>query len=460
MAFFKFKKNNKTNVSKSLNQTISSAAVFMDNQGNLINTIFYSNVDEISNNASVSTIISKQSSIINEGDLIAKESKKGYDEESDNKHVNDFINFLRRPNSDPSPSNLSEINNYMIRRTYQDGVGALIFSFNKTDKLSFSQKRNIRLAQSVELMRNDYGTNFYNIVYDATGVKRFDYNEQYLNYVCETKYETQILFVFGNYDIKYQCYRSIFNDKIDYILLQNHIIKYATSFHKNACFPSSVIRLSWKGASAETGDLVGVDMKAFEKAVEDFKNQLRNTKGARNSGGTIVPSHPLLEVDIKPLTVPTNAEDNTIYHSLVGDQIFSQVDGGAYDAYIGKSEYSNNANAKLQEMYDGAIRAYKTNVLDKLNVFMENLFKVMRVTAPNCYLAVNTSRIKIYQKQMIAQATMIAQNNGLYLNEYRRIIKLCSDEYSFLQDAPDGNVFNGNIFKNETKSNPTVESKK
>jgi hypothetical protein len=459
VSIFKFKKNNKKDIAKSLNQTISNASVFVDNQGNLINTIFYSNVDEISNNASVSTIISKQSSIINEGDLIAKEAKKGYDEESENKHVNDFIAFLRRPNSDPSPSNLSEINNYMIRRTYQDGIGALIFSFNKSDKLSFSQKRNIRLAQTVELMRNDYGTNFYNVVYDSTGIKKFSYSEQYLNYVYETQYETQILFVFGNYDIKYQCYRSVFNDKIDYILLQNHIIKYATSFHKNACFPSSIIKLSYKGADQEAG-MSPKDLKDFEKAVEDFKQQLRNTKGARNAGGTIVPSHPLLEVDIKPLSVPTNAEDNTVYHSLVGDQIFSQVDGGSYDAYIGKSEYSNNANTKLQDMYDGAIRSYKANVLDKLNVFMENLFKIMRVSAPNCYLAVNTSKIKIYQKQMIAQATMITQNNGLYLNEYRKIVKMCSDEYSFLQDVPDGNVFNGNIFKNETKSNPTVESKK
>lgn len=459
MAIFKFSKNNKKDVAKSLNQTISNASVFIDNQGNLINTIFYSNVDEISNNASVSTVISKQSSIINEGDLIAKEAKKGYDEESENKHINDFINFLRRPNSDPSPSNLSEINNYMIRRTYQDGVGALIFSFNKSDKLGFSQKRNIRLAQSVELMRNDYGTNFYNVVYDATGSKRFTYSTDYLNYVYETDKETQILFVFGNYDIKYQCYRSVFNDKIDYILLQNHIIKYATSFHKNACFPSQVIKLSYKGADPETG-MSPQDLKKFEAAVDDFKVQLRNTKGSRNGGGVIVPSHPLLEVDIKPLSIPTNAEDNTTYHSLVGDQIFSQIDGGSYDAYIGKSEYSNNANAKLQDMYDGAIRSYKANVLDKLNVFMENLFKIMRVAAPDCYLAVNTSKIKIYQKQMIAQATMINQNNGLYLNEYRKIIKMCSDEYSFLQDVPDGNVFNGNIFKNETRSNPTVESKK
>ncbi len=431
----------------------------MDNQGNLINTVFYSNVDEISNNASVSTIIAKQSSIVNEGDLIAKEAKKGYDEESDNKHVNDFISFLRRPNSDPSPTNLSEINNYMIKKTYQEGVGGLIFSFNNSDKLSFSQKRNIRLAQSIELMRNDYGTNFYNVVYDSTGVKRFTYDEKYLNYVYKTEKEIQILFVFGNYDIKYQCFRSTFNDKIDYILLQNHIIKYATSFHRNACFPSSVIKLSYKGATPDTA-MSPKDLKDFEKAVEDFKVQLRNTKGARNSGGVIIPSHPLLEVDVKPLSIPTNAEDNLAYHSLVGDQIFSQVDGGSYDAYIGKSEYSNNANTKLQDLYDGAIRSYKMNVLDKLNVFMENLFKVMRVAAPNCYLAVNTSKIKIYQKQMIAQATMITQNNGLYLNEFRKIIKMCSDEYSFLQDVPDGNVFNGNIFKNETKANPTVEGKK
>ncbi len=458
MSIFNFL-HKKNNLQKNRNETVSNASIFIDNQGNLINTIFYSNTEEISQNSSVATIIAKQTSIINEGDLIAKEKKKGYDEESENKYVNAFINFLRNPNTQPSPTNLSEINSYFLRRFYQEGVGAIIFSFNKTDRLSFDQKRNIMLAKSVNFLKNDYGKSYYSVSYGSTGTKDFYYDENYLNFCRITENEIQILFVFGNYDLKYNEYRSIFNDKIDYILLQNHIIKYASSFHKNACFPSQIIKLTYKGASLENG-LNDIEIKNFNKAVDDFRNQYRQMKGSRNSGGVIMPKHPYLDVEIIPITIPTNAEDNSIYHSLVGDQIFSQVDGGSYDAYIGKSEYSNNANTKLQDMYDGAIRSYKMWILDKLNIFLANLLIVMRTPAPNVYLAVNTAKIKIYQKQMIAQATMITQNNGLKLNEYRRIVKLCADEYSFLTDTPDGDVFNGSINKNETRPNPTVESKK
>lgn len=432
----------------------------MDNQGNVLNTSFTTNVEEISQNASVSTIISKQSSIISEGDLVAKEEKDGYDEESKNKYANQFIKFLRRPNSEPAPKTLSDLNDYMLKRTYQNGVGALIFCFNKTDKLSFDQARSIRLAKTVKWTKNEYGLeSYYRVTYDNTGDKFFKFNDKYLNYTNVTDKEIQILFVFGNFDEKTSEFRSIFNDKIEYICLQNYLVKFATSFHKNACFPSQVIKISYKGATADTG-LSQKDMDLFKQAVDDFKIQLMNSKGARNSGGMIIPSHPSLEIDIKPLTIPTNAEENINYHNLVHDEIFSLVDGGSYDAYSGQSEYSNNANAKLQEMYDGAIRSYKKSVLDKMNVFMENLLIAMRTPAKNIYLAVNTSKIKLYQKQMISQATMIAQNNGITLNEYRKIIKLCSDEYSFLIDNKNGDVFNGAIVKNETKPNPTTEKLK
>lgn len=460
VSMFNFRKKKKADLEKSINSQVSRAAVLMDNQGNLLNTFFYNNVDEISSNASVATIIAKQSSIINEGDLIAKEKKDGYDDVSDNKGVNEFINFLRRPNSEPSPRTLSEINNYIIRRNYQEGIGALIFCFDNTPVLSFSRKRNIKLAQNINYLRNDFNNrSYYSVSYDSTGSKEFYYDKDYLNYVYKTQDEVQILFVFGNYDLKYQQWRSVFNDKIDHILLQNLIIKYTNSFHKNACFPSQLIKISYKGADAQTG-MSNQDMAKFQAAVDDFKVQLRNHKGPDTAGFPVIPNHPLLDIDIIPLSIPTNAEDNLIYHNLSSDEIYPQVDGGSSNSYKGKSEYSSESEKKLIEMYDGAIRSYRMWVLDRLNVFMENLLLVMKTPARNAYLDVNTAKIKIYQKQMIAQATMITQNNGITLNEFRRIVKLCATEYSFLTDNKDGDVFNGAIVKNETKANPTVEPKK
>ena len=81
MNFLKLLKQKKLEQkSAAVNGSFASASMLLDSSGNIINTVFYDNETEIRQNASVSTVISKQCSIINEGNLVIKEEKNGYKE--------------------------------------------------------------------------------------------------------------------------------------------------------------------------------------------------------------------------------------------------------------------------------------------------------------------------------------------------------------------------------------------
>jgi len=439
-----FSNKNKIEKSKS-NHSIANAFLAMDSQGNIIDTVFYTNENEIRSNASVSTIISKQSSIINEGRLVIKEEKDGYSEVVTNNPANQFLNWLYKPNSRPAPNNIVHIINHLMSEYYRSGVSGVVFTFNRAD-FSMKGKKNIKLAKDIGVVKR-YNQVRYTVSLDDEFVHDFVFNYKYLNFAKETDTEIMILFVIGNYDIKNSEYKSVFNDQFDYVLLQNYLIKFATSFHKNACFPSQLIKIGYKGASVENS-ISDVDMKKFKAAIDEFKLQVQQNKGAKNAGGIIIPSHPSLEIDVIPLSIPTNASDNIIYHNLVSKKIFSFVDGGSQSAYEGENEYSNNASSKLLEIYDGTFRIFNSVVLTPLNIFMEDLFIAMKIKIGDVSIGISTSNIKIYQKQDISTIVMLSQNNLIKINEGRKTLASSSELVSYLSDTPDGDVFNSQLVKN------------
>jgi len=60
---------------------------------------------------------------------------------------------------------------------------------------------------------------------------------------------------------------------LEYVLLQNYLISFATSFHKNACFPSQIVSISLKNPP-EDGFLSERLRKEFDESVENFKEQM------------------------------------------------------------------------------------------------------------------------------------------------------------------------------------------
>ena len=410
-----------------------SAYVYMDNQGGILDTVYSTTENEIRKNASVNTIISKQSAIIDEAELVAKEKSDKADKISKDKNVLAFLDWIENPNSRPSPTSRGDIFYHMLSEYAKAGVSGMVFTFNKT--LSIKSWKNIRLVKELSLNER-VGAVYYNVDLDDKGSYNFYFSPITLNFTCQVGDDLMILYVFGNYDLKKSQYESRFAGVFEYILLQNYLIKFATSFHKNACFPSQIIQLTYK--NLESGqELSEIQKQEFDDAVKQVKLQLQQNKGAQAAGHTIVPNHPSLEIKVTPLSIPTNATDNIAYHALVSDKIFSFVDGGSSAAFEGKSEYSNNASAKLLDLYDGTFRTANSILVKSLTRFMRNMFKAMLIggNVDNLYLNLDKSSVVIYQDRTITQITMLSQNNLMTINEAKKILSSTKDEYGDLNST-------------------------
>lgn len=450
---------NKNIETKSYNSAISknvnpntSASIFIGGDGSLLKTIFYTSFDEINRNISINTIINKQSSIVNEASLIVKQKDDKSNEQTEKKEFTDFLSWVENPNYYPYPRSRKDIFKYILSNSYKKGIFGVIYVFDKKNNF-----KHIRIPVTIELQKylineTKYKAHFTNNDYE------FSFSNKYRNFALETETETMILQVGGNFDNDLQDYTPIFHDVLPYILLQNYLIDFATSFHQNSCFPSQIITLNYK-TDNELGILDPMQKKEFNDAVEAVEKQIVQSRGSKNAGGIIIPKNPNITVDVKPLAIPTNATDNIKYQDFVSQKIYATVDGGSVDAFEGKSEYSNNATAKLQDLYDGSFRLFNSLVIDPMNQFMKGLVGSMyKNINPNEYvLAFDTSTIRIYQKQFIAQDVMLVQNNILKINEARNILSKTSTRYQFISDTENGDSFNSELSGNNTK--PKVEIK-
>ena len=443
---------NKELVQKSSASQNTSAHIYMDNQGSIIDTVYFDKEYEFETNGTINSLLSKQSSIISESSLTIKEKLPAQDVETTNKDALKFLEWLNSPNSYPAPCNLNEIVNYLLDSNYKTGISGIVFSFK--GEVSINSWQNTQLCQRVSL-----NTNFGENISYAVGINQynnriFTKNPDYPKlFVCETGDEILILFVIGNYKVKKRCYESLFKGIEDYIIIQNHLARFVSSFYKNSCFPSQIVQLTYKTDDAKIS-LNPKQEADFKKAVQEVKLQLQQTKGSSGSNKTIVPEHPSLEIEIKPLSIPTNATDVTVYDDWVSKKIYGHIDGGTKSSYLGENEYSNNAVVKLEDLYDGTFRMYNSLVIDKLSSFMINLFTVMRikVNLSSTYLSVDTSKIKFYQKQAKDETRLNLKDSLITINEARNIYSKITEEYSNLKDIPAGNDIMVNLEK--PKSNP------
>lgn len=444
------KKSYNSSLSKNTNPN-TSASVFIGGDGGLLKTIYYTSFDEINRNISINTIINKQSSIVNEASLIVKDKEQTNNEPTDQKQFNDFLSWVENPNSFPYPRSRKEIFKYILSSSYKKGIFGVIYVFDKKNNF-----KHIKIPVTISLQKFLINETKYKVHFTNSD-HEFTYSQKYRNFALQTEFETMILQVGGNFDNDLQDYTPIFHDVLPYILLQNYLIDFATSFHQNACFPSQIITLNYT-TDNEMGILDPRQKKEFDDAVSSVEKQIVESRGSKNAGGIIIPKNPNISVDIKPLAVPTNASDNIKYQDFVSQKIYATVDGGSVDAFEGKSEYSNNASAKLKDLYDGSFRLFNYLVIDPMNQFMQGLIGSMykELNPKNYNLYFDKSNIEIYQKQYIAQDVMLVQNNMLKLEEAREILQKTTDRYQFIKVTSDENVFNSQLSGNATE--PRVES--
>lgn len=438
-------------LSKNVNSN-TSASIFIGGDGSLLKTIFYTAFDEINRNISVNTIVNKQSSIVNEASLIVKNKDDKNNESTTQKDFLDFLSWIENPNYYPFPRSRKEIFKYILGNSYKKGIFGVIYVFDKQNNF-----KHIRIPVTISLQKFLINQTKYK-VYFSNNEYEFSYSQKYRNFALSTMTETMILQVGGNFDNDLQDYSPIFNDCLSYILLQNYLVDFATSFHQNSCFPSQIITLNYN-TDNELGVLDPRQKKEFDDAVKSMEEQIQQSRGSKNSGGIIIPKNPNIKVDIKPLSIPTNADDNIKYQNFVSQKIYAIVDGGSVDAFEGKSEYSNNATAKLQDLYDGSFRLFNSLVIDPMNQFMKGLLGSLNNNLnPNEYiLAFDISNIRIYQKQLIAQDVMLTQNNILKIGETRDILSKTSDRYQFLTSNEKDNIYNAELSGNKTKPKTNSE---
>lgn len=443
-------KSYNSSLAKSINPQ-TSASIFIGGDGSLLKTLYYTAYDEISRNISVNTIISKQSSIVNEATLIVKEKDSKTDESTKQPDFLNFLSWIESPNSYPFPRSRAEIFKYILKNSYKKGIFGIVYVFDK--KKNF---KHIKIPVSIQLEGRVYDQTRYRLQINNT-TYAFSFDSKYRNFAIENSEEIMILQVGGNFDNDLQDYSPIFNEALAYILLQNYLIDYASSFHQNACFPSQIVTLNYI-TEKDSGGLDPKQAKEFDDAVNAVEKQVNASRGSKNAGGIIIPKNPNIKVDIKHLAIPTNATDNIAYQSFVSQKIYALVDGGSVDAFEGKSEYSNNASSKLQDLYDGSFRLFNSLVIDPMNQFMQGLVGSFNtsVNPKNYFLEFDVSNVRIYQKQFIAQDVMLVQNNMLKINESRQILAKTSSRYSFIEDAKNGDVFNSELSGNATK--PKVDS--
>jgi hypothetical protein len=415
-----------------------TASVYLDNQGNIIDTVYSNNEDSIRVNGSINTILSKQNSIISESVLTIKEKEDDQDKETTNKDALQFLKWLETPNSYPAPTNRNEIVQYMFDENFKAGISGIIFNFD--GDIGINNWENIKLAQTIALRQGVVRVS-YEVSVDQYKAKIFEMDERWPGlFINEFDSKISVLFVSGYYDIKKAVYKSPFEKQIQYINLQNHLINFSSSFYQNACFPSQIVQLTYKHMSPDNQTMSPENMRQFKEAVRQVKHQIEQSKSSKNAGKNIVPEHPSLEIEIKPLSMSTGVKDSTEYDNWATTKIFGFVDGGSKSAFDGENEYSNNAIVKLEDLYDGTFRIFNSAIVTKLNTFMISLFTVMRVPVDlqNIYLSVDTTGIKLYQKQAKVEVRELVKENIITINEGRKKLGEITESYADLQDLNQG----------------------
>lgn len=447
----KWLKRNRVN--KSIIQGRPSTYMVLDNNGNVMTSVDGPLEEQMKKNSSLQTIINKQASIVSEARITIKDKSESKDPDITNKEALTFLDWINTPNTYPAPTTSHEIFDHIIHEYFKRGLAGIIFNFNNIDdKISVDNWKNTSFANSIYLNNVTRDISYEVMTGDQENLV-FKMSPEYPGlFVSKNRGTISVLFIVGNYNVKSCFYETPFADMGHYIILQNLVIDFASSFYKNSCFPAMIVQLTYK--DLEPGRTLGAtELREFQDAVKEVKKQVMKSKGASNAGQVIVPEHPSLEIEVKPLSIPTNAEEAVRYDNWATRKIIATVDGGSQSGYEGENEYSNNAIVKLEDLYDGTLRMFKKTVLSKLNNFMKSLFIVMEVPVDTdkIYLSIDTSEIKIYQKQETELARVLVKDNLIRINEGREHLRTIGGEkWDNLDDDEKGELYYLE-FQNKTK---------
>lgn len=411
--------------------------ILVNNNGKILGKNELTDLEHIRSNATVATILKKQISIINQCNLIIKENIKGSDIKSNNKLANKFIEWLNNPNCRPYPTNKSQIIENIIKQYTYYGNSAIAFIFE--GDIGLNNFKHIKIARDIKLinLNNDYIE--YQVSFNNSNIYVFKYDPIRQNYIFSDKKETIVLCLFENFDIENNCYASSFGGVIEYIKLQNSLSEFARSFHSNSCMPSSIITITTSDKKGSL-ELTAYEKENFESLISNLREQMVN---ASANGKAIIINKPNMNIEIKPIQLPTNATDNISFHDLCSQKIYSFNDGGNRSAFEGLNEYSNNAEIKLIDLYYGTIRVANNIIINSLNKFFNNLFKnrIIMQSVPakdlmnidNMYFQFDISNVKVFQKDSFLEIMQLWKDNLINLQQATDMLKEINDKYSGLE---------------------------
>lgn len=453
--FFKKKEEVKEEI-KSLAFPATSSSLMFDSSGNFVGQYNLPDSEEINGNISVNTIINKQLAIICQPEIVIKKSTSDGDVFLDKfkqkpleKPFHDFIKWIYNPNTYPSPSSKDHIIKYLVRSQYKNGIYGVIFSFSKGDK-SFN---NIILPQKINLRSNKQQT-IFTAYFNSTQFE-FRRNAEKNMFYAEDASNYYLLQVDGNYNNETCEYESEFDAANSYIKLQNLVARFSVSFYKNSCFPSQIITVSWQPHNKDQ-TFGAKDKEIFDKAVDDVKKQMKESQGKSTN---IMLSSPQIALDIKPLSIPANADEITAYDKLAAEKIFSYVDGGSFNVFMGVDEYSGNTITRIKGLYDATFRTFKLMCLNPMtqamrSIVRDSLPKNSTIDVEQYSLDLDTSGVRVFQEAAIQLALQLTQNNLYYLNEGRDMVAKTSPEFRIYGQKDDLNVVNAMLSGNKTKPAP------
>lgn len=399
---------------------------FIVSNGNIISDDLESDQDRIYKNICVRTIINKQTSIISEGAIEVRErNKNNSDEKSTNPLANKFIEYINSPNSYPSPYTIKHIFNYLLEGYWVRGIAGLIFHFDSVNKMSTFN--HISYAYDIEYNDDYYKASTLNKDQNLHSIQFNKTNGLYID-----KDNKMVLFVISEFN-----WCSPFQQVIEYILLNNIVIKYNGSYFNNNCMPAQIVSVSYKDSflKYKEGNLSEKEMQSFRQQVSLVKDQFRSNKGVSKSGSTAFMSDPNLQIDVQNLSLPNNSGETKTMWELTSDAIFSIVDGGSRGGYQALKDYSGNTINKQKEIYDGAFRIAKSTIIDQMTIFLRKLLSYNNSNNfSNIYVYLNTKTVEIYRQNRIEQSALLYEKDGITLGEFRKAIKETDDMYSDLKD--------------------------
>jgi len=399
-------------------------------------------------NISVNTINKKQTSIINNCQLVIKEISEGRDQKTTNIYYNRFLEWLNKPNNHLSPRKIEDIFSYIIRNYNKTGLVGIIFVFKKAkDVVYLDTFEKIITPKKLHLQTSkDLDLEYIAQIKEEIEPLKLVYSGNYLNFVCEKKGKIYILCPFTNFiEEKGQCI-SPFAETLPFIEGQNAAIENAKEYYKNNCTPGLIINVNSEDFTSSTKSNTERQRVSQEIMQEKIKNDL---EGLSNSGKSKVIFTKNGTVTFERITQAVVSTEIEKMINMCGDKIYASVDGGNRSVFEGLNEYSNNAEIKIEESYKGTIRMAKPLLCSNFDIFFQNLF-VNNETQPlrnkfpkqfanieNTYFALDTSGVEILKAREIEEIKELYKANLITNGSAVDNLKSVDDKWNNLNNNSD-----------------------